>query len=174
MFMQIEPHLHKRMPYKKSTQLSHLAIWNFKQPELNLVTSSNRPKALAVLYDKAAQLDISPPVNRPESLLLLMANGGKGINGSYLDAADYGRLMELGATLRRTRRKHRTNVLEIETRRPASLAHMREWLTDDEGVLDDLSAPVGPDNRRQIDHTDSALPHRFSSHFYPRFKKRVY
>jgi hypothetical protein len=42
---------------------------------------------------------------------------------------------------------------------------MREWLTDDEGVLDDLSAPVGPDNRRPIDndhHKDSAdLPHRY-------------
>lgn len=66
--------------------------------------------------------------------------------------------MALGATLRR-RRKQRSNVLEIETRRPASLAHMREWLTDDEGVLDDLSAPVGPDNRRPIDtdHTETAL-----------------
>ncbi|XP_057376794.1 serine-rich adhesin for platelets-like [Daphnia carinata] len=40
---------------------------------------------------------------------------------------------------------------------------MREWLTDDEGVLDDLSAPVGPDNRRPIDHTDAALPHRLPS-----------
>jgi len=125
-----------------------------------LVTAENRPKALVLLYEKAAALDSSPPVNRPDSLVMLMANGGKGAN--YLDAADYGRLMELGATLRRSRRKHRTNVLEIETRRPASLAHMREWLTDDEGVLDDLSAPVGPDNRRPIDndHKDSALPHR--------------
>lgn len=154
MFMQMKTHLHKRM---------HILNYNshrLQQPELNLVTPSNRPNALAVLYDKAAALDVSPAVNRPESFVLLMANGGKGI--SYLDAADYGRLMELGATLRRSRRKHRTNVLEIETRRPASLAHMRQWLTDDEGVLDDLSAPVGPDNRRHIDnhHTDSALPHR--------------
>lgn len=115
------------------------------------MTSSNRPKALTSLYDKAASLVSPPTVNRPDSLL--------GADG--LDAADYGRLMALGATLRR-RRKHRSNVLEIETRRPASLAHMREWLTDDEGVLDDLSAPVGPDNRRPIDldHTDSAALHR--------------
>lgn len=113
-----------------------------------------------LLYEKAAALDMSPPVNRPDSLVMLMANGG-GKGGNYLDAADYGRLMELGATLRRSRRKHRTNVLEIETRRPASLAHMREWLTDDEGVLDDLSAPVGPDNRRPIDNKDATLPHRF-------------
>ena len=114
-----------------------------------------------LLYEKAADAS-PPPVNRPDSLVMLMTNGGgKGV-GNYLDAADYGRLMELGATLRRSRRKHRTNVLEIETRRPASLAHMREWLTDDEGVLDDLSAPVGPDNRRPIDndHKDATLPHR--------------
>lgn len=113
-----------------------------------------------LLYEKAADAS-PPPVNRPDSLVMLMTNGGGG-KGNYLDAADYGRLMELGATLRRSRRKHRTNVLEIETRRPASLAHMREWLTDDEGVLDDLSAPVGPDNRRPIDndHKDATLPHR--------------
>ena len=119
---------------------------------MKLLTSENRPKALVALYDKAASLVTPPAVNRPDSLM--------GVDG--MDAADYGRLMALGATLRR-RRKHRSNVLEIETRRPASLAHMREWLTDDEAVLDDLSAPVGPDNRCRIDNdhaTDSAL-HRF-------------
>ncbi len=63
------------------------------QPELKLVTSENRPKALTLLYEKAAVLDSPPPVNRPDSLVMLMANGGVGGQGgaNYLDAADYGR-----------------------------------------------------------------------------------
>lgn len=117
---------------------------------MKILTPESRPDALKILYDRAASLVIPPAVNRPDSLLV-------GVDG--MDAADYGRLIALGATLRR-RRKQCSNVLEIETRRPASLAHMRQWLTDDdETVLDDLSAPVGPDNRRLIEkrHSDRAL-----------------
>ena len=89
---------------------------------------------------------MSTPVIRPASL------------SDRLDDADYGRLLALGATLRR-RRRLRSNVLEIETRRPASLAHMRDWLTDDESALDDLAATVGPDNSKthRIELGESAL-----------------
>ena len=116
--------------------------------ELKLITPENRPRAVVTLYEKATR--IVEPVNRPESLI---ENG--------IDAADYGRLLELGATLRR-RRKQRSKVLEIETRRPASLAQMRGWLTDDEGVLDDLATTVGPDNQRRINAVNSsdAISHR--------------
>ena len=112
-----------------------MAVFLF-QPELGLLTKSNRPSTVEKLYERAAPA-VETPVFRPDSL-----------DASRWNDADYGRLMALGATLRRQKRRQRTTgVLDIETRRPASLSRLRDWLTDDdEGVFDDLASTVGPDN----------------------------
>ena len=102
--------------------------------QLNLFSSDARPTAVTALYDRAAPTPVTS-VARFSTL-------------SHLDDCDYDRLMALGATLRR-RRRVQNQVLEIETRRPASLAHLRQWLTDDQ-ALDHLSAAVGPDNRNPL------------------------
>ena len=122
-----------------------ILIFLFPQPEaLNLMTHNNRPPTVEKLYEKAAP-KIETPVLRPDSL-----------DASRWNDADYGRLMALGATLRRQKRRQRTaGVLDIEMRRPASLSRLRDWLTDDQSkdaVLDDLATTVGPDNNRRCSY----------------------
>ena len=109
---------------------------------LNAFTPETRPAPVEWLYGRS----------RPAVTAIVRHWGGSGASGdaSALEAADYDRLMALGATLRRKKRGHqRMDVLDIETRRPASLAQLREWLTDDQAI-GHLAAAVGTDNHRQV------------------------
>lgn len=108
----------------------------------------NRPAALAALYEKLSSTVTSGVSTAPP-----------GSATSHWDASDYNRMAALGATLRRGRKGRNNQLLEIETRRPASVAHLREWLTDDE-ALGEVSATVGPDNRQPV----SARPRHSSLH----------
>ena len=111
---------------------------NYQQPELKCLTVENRPMALVALYDR-----LSTTVTSGVTV------ASPGDVTSHWDASDYNRMAALGATLRRGRKSRTNQLLEIETRRPASVAHLREWLTDDE-ALGEVSATVGPDNRAPI------------------------
>ena len=124
----------------------------FEQPELKCLTVENRPAALVSLYQQLSADATSGAT---------VGACGDDVT-SHWDASDYNRMAALGATLRRGGRKARhsnNQLLEIETRRPASVAHLREWLTDDE-ALGEVSATVGPDNRRATTRRRHSSLHR--------------
>ena len=116
-------------------------------------SKDGRPSGVRALYQSARPSPSSAPAT---SAAAAAGVGAADDADDALDAGDYDRLVALGATLRRRRRRRAAlspadaDRLEIETRRPASEASRRQWLAGGQGVLDDVAATVGTDNRRHL------------------------